>query len=532
MKKRILIAGLALLAGLGGVGTAKAQPEMYGRVILAPYFDTSHMSLFSQNDFFYGTSRSAAMGGAFTSLGADLSSININPAGLGMYQSSDWGITQALSINTMATSAKNMSPGMLTSGGSRVSYGLNNVGMAYNLFNRSGTLTSMTFGFSYNRVANFNSHTSVRTLGESSSIVEMFHNQMNYKRLPFSEAETADPFYYDPPILDYWGAILGYHTWLLGDDGTNYTIMNGLVPADSYFRSVTKGGIYEYDFSLGANISNIVYIGATLGATHINYREENSYGEGYEHADVGGMEYTQDTRISGTGLTAKLGVIARPLPALRVGVALHLPTFYSVDKSYSSVMESGEHRKTSGDPLVDKRSFTTAPRLLTGVSYVIADRIIVALDYDVAWYGMIHDRTENSIHAEESKSESRGLYKAAHSLRAGVEVSLSDRMSFRAGGGYKFDFMEDKHFLSYGNPAPKSGYHLSAGVGFNIGRNGYIDLTYLFNRQNYTDYDYYYYNDGVNIVSQYDKVGDNDYDRAYSQRRNHHMITLTFGSRF
>jgi len=33
----------------------------------------------------FGTARVMGMGGAFTSLGADLSSMSINPAGLGMY---------------------------------------------------------------------------------------------------------------------------------------------------------------------------------------------------------------------------------------------------------------------------------------------------------------------------------------------------------------------------------------------------------------------------------------------------------------
>ena len=40
----------------------------------------------SQTTFSLGTARSMAMAGAFTSLGADLTSMAINPAGLGMYR--------------------------------------------------------------------------------------------------------------------------------------------------------------------------------------------------------------------------------------------------------------------------------------------------------------------------------------------------------------------------------------------------------------------------------------------------------------
>ena len=46
----------------------------------------------SQTQFNFGTARSMAMAGAFTSLGADLSSMSINPAGLGMYRHSDLSI--------------------------------------------------------------------------------------------------------------------------------------------------------------------------------------------------------------------------------------------------------------------------------------------------------------------------------------------------------------------------------------------------------------------------------------------------------
>ena len=55
----------------------------------------------SQYNYSFGTARSAALGGAFTSLGADLASMAINPAGLGMYQSSDVGFSPSVTSSTM-----------------------------------------------------------------------------------------------------------------------------------------------------------------------------------------------------------------------------------------------------------------------------------------------------------------------------------------------------------------------------------------------------------------------------------------------
>ena len=59
----------------------------------------------SQTQFNFGTARSMAMAGAFTSLGADLSSMSINPAGLGMYRHSDLSITPLVTLARADNSA-------------------------------------------------------------------------------------------------------------------------------------------------------------------------------------------------------------------------------------------------------------------------------------------------------------------------------------------------------------------------------------------------------------------------------------------
>ena len=45
-----------------------------------------------------GTARFMSMGGAFTALGGDLSTLNQNPAGIGIYRSSEVGLTLDLNI--------------------------------------------------------------------------------------------------------------------------------------------------------------------------------------------------------------------------------------------------------------------------------------------------------------------------------------------------------------------------------------------------------------------------------------------------
>lgn len=531
-----LLIGIALLAG-----TSSALAETSGRIINAPYFDISQRILFSQNDYVFGTSRSSAMGGAFTSLGADLSSMNINPAGLGMYQSSDWGITQGLSITGINTSSPNMQPGNFSSGGTRTSYGLDNVAIVFNTYNKARTLTSLSFGFGYNRTANFNSNSYARASGNNVSIANMFSKQLDVMANmsdPIGPADlqsSARPFEDDRIYFDEWGAVLGYQSGMLTNSGGNYGIALGPnAETESFLRSVTKGGIYEYNFSLGANISNFLYLGASIGASQIQYKELLTYEETFSNQSsdfVGKLWYDQNTHISGAGFTMKLGAVVRPVEPLRIGVAFHLPTYYTINKYYTGEMGTDIPRSANTGRLEDELRFNTAPKLLVGASVVMGSRAILAVDYECAWYNKIRTRSVEMKDEEASKEESDLFFKPGHTLRAGVEFRVSDVMSLRAGGGYQFSMLNDKYWLA-NTPVAHSGYNVTAGLGFNVGRNAYIDVAYLFKHSNYTGYENYYFKDGGNWAYQYDNLNGNDIPREYIQKKNYHLISLTIGSRF
>ena len=53
-----------------------------------------------------GTARFMSMGGAFTALGGDLSTLNQNPGGIGVYRSSEIGAT--LDINAQSVKSQDM----------------------------------------------------------------------------------------------------------------------------------------------------------------------------------------------------------------------------------------------------------------------------------------------------------------------------------------------------------------------------------------------------------------------------------------
>ena len=84
---------------IGKIFTAGCAALLLGTALQAQ--SAGDLLRLSQYNYSFSTARSAALGGAFTSLGADLSSIGINPAGLGMYRGSEFGISPTLTSSVM-----------------------------------------------------------------------------------------------------------------------------------------------------------------------------------------------------------------------------------------------------------------------------------------------------------------------------------------------------------------------------------------------------------------------------------------------
>ena len=101
----------------------------------------------SQTDF-RGTARFMAMGGAFGALGGDITSMNQNPAGIGVYRSSDVSVTVDFDMQSAKSEDRSFSDKMDQTKVSCNSFGY--IG-AYRL--NSDGLRTFNWGVSYNRSA-------------------------------------------------------------------------------------------------------------------------------------------------------------------------------------------------------------------------------------------------------------------------------------------------------------------------------------------------------------------------------------------
>ena len=383
----------------------------------------------SQTTFSLGTARSMAMAGAFTSLGADLTSMAINPAGLGMYRRNEISITPLMSF----ARAENNAPAFNSNGKNRFSIG--NFGFTANVYEGSGPLVSVNIGFGHNRLQDLNHQYSYYTQGNVSSIADVFlrhaaiqrHQQgSDHRRLQLEQLQSP-PLGFDPRIQ---GRIYGSNRWQVAADLDRHNVDIG-----NYTTVVSSGSVGEYDISAGLNLNNKFYIGATLGIQSLHQRKTYYYGEDYVYPGNGtdpNLDYqllysnfNQEVILDGAGVNFKLGMIYRPIQNLRIGFAFHTPTYYWIDRTYQAYTDSGVHVNNPSDPdglkpgpdgnqytnalspvLEDTGGynweFTTPARLMFGISYAFGNRGLISVDYERDWYNGMRMKTILGVAATKS----------------------------------------------------------------------------------------------------------------------------------
>lgn len=313
-----------------------------------------------------GTARFVGMGGAMGALGGDISTIGTNPAGIGIYRSND--AMMSFSFSSYGTESNYMGS-KINSDKTRASF--DNAGFV--LSSKIGNATALryvNFGFNYHKAKSFYKNMSMGgNLGAYSQTFQMAEQARGI------ESWGSHP-YNDDNVG--WLSILGYDSWLISNlttdntgmpykdedgnqiknsDGTPLYEMPGFYygmyeNGDATFRSEERGGIEQYDFNVSFNINDRVYLGLTIGAYAIDYNKYTFYDENYT-GDYAGQGYnlTSWNRIQGSGFDFKFGAIVRPFEysPLRIALAVHTPTFYSLDYKTSALVQADVRNEVSGN---------------------------------------------------------------------------------------------------------------------------------------------------------------------------------------
>lgn len=502
-----------------------------------------------------GTARSLGMGGAFTSLGADMASFGYNPAGFGMYQRNEISVTLGMGI----TNAKNYNA-FSTSDNRNIRIAINNIGASFKVYESSGRLTAINFAFGYNKTADYNFDMGYEGPATISSLADAFSDIANGGQLGInSNNKITDPNgYYDYDMNPYyWGSAMAYKAGLI-NMGSNGWYPDEIGPGaqmSQYTNISSRGSAGEFSFAFGFNFSNIVYLGASLDIQSISRKQSILYNEYINYAEGGrpdaasypyqlqNFEFGQSVIVNGSGLGAKFGIVVRPVESLRIGFAVHTPTYYSIAYRYSASLAStalsagdnpygwevingyvyaNEDTPVLQDGGDNRWTFTTPTRLLAGISFAVGQYAAISVDYQYDIYRTLklnYAPTDTGYSSDSFRSNLRNT----HTLRGGLEVKPAPWLSLRAGGGFRTKVLSNNYdFVDFSEPIADKMWYASAGLGFRLGKVTSIDLAYQYRNTRYSDY-----------YSFYTKLGDTpNASPLYGLDIISHNIALTFAFRF
>lgn len=469
--------------------------------ISAQYIDNA--LIFSQQ--YYGsTARLKAMGNAFGALGGDFGALSINPAGVGVYLRGELSTTMSpLNQNNIETVYQGNA---YTENNNNFNFKNFGYVSALPMNQNSAGCVSLNFAIGYNRLANLNGNSYAGSNNSPHSRMDAFAQNTN--GIVYTDLVTTDNYDpYDNGIP--WESKLSWENYLIevtnpneaGDQYTTFLFQDEKV---KQYESVShEGFINEYLASFGANFSHKLYMGMTFGMQDLYYDEAKFYNESGEW---GKFDYTNSNTTSGVGYNFKFGLIYRPVPALRLGAAIHTPTYFYMKESYMSVMSSnlidiypeanGSHYEES--PLGNyDYDFNTPLRAIGSVAYQIAKKGIISMDYEYVDYSnMKFKHGQDGYGFGYENGDIKEIYQSVSNIRIGAEFRPTEAISLRGGAEFLGNPYRSKAFgVAQENAGYKSGSY-SGGLGYRLGKFS-ADLTYsLGNRTNYM---FMYQVDGMNI---------------------------------
>jgi len=431
---------------------------------------------FTQN----GTARNMAIGGAMGSLGGDITANHINPAGLGLYKTTELvfslGALKNNNVFDYRGTTNSNDKGIAKYGAMGIIIGTTN---PY----KNEAVKSSAFSFSVNQLASYNNHISYQGFNNYSSFSEQYLEELKY-----DNADTA------AALSNYiFGSTLGYRTYLIdtvNDASGKFNGYKSLVPistgVNQHYNAVTKGGYHEIAFGFATNIKNQWYLGGSLTVPLISYQRQLDYTEtdatNNPNNDFAYFNYKESLKSFGVGIGLKIGAIYKTNTSWRLGLAIHSPQFIGFkDKISASMITNTENfkgiRSESSDALNDftagerKYTITTPYRVIASASYVFNEteninkqRGFLSADVEFVNYrGARFTRTDGNGDAVD------GYYKKLNNT---VKDIYKGNINIKVGGELKFNPIAVRLGVAYyGSPYNDAEINasrmvLSGGIGY------------------------------------------------------------------
>jgi hypothetical protein len=395
---------------------------------------------FSQNNL-TGSARVLGSGGAFGALGSDMSAVAINPAGIGLYRRTE------ISLSAAVTSYLNDSRyiGTATTE-SKTGFNIPQLGIVYTKvqqgFNGDETkgIVSYSFGFGINRLNDLNANTNFSGNNSKSSITDYYAEQANGKLFPGSYSSYINNIAgmaWNTYLIDATGANTYASTFKSNND-SNFSIRQSAISRKS-------GSNNEYAFSSGLNLSNTLFLGASLLFQNVNYENSNIFSENVLSRRIDTSYTSSDliynTKTTGTGVGGRFGIIYKPIDYFRVGVSYTTAVRLNLKDEFGFAINSVVNGKVynysqfSGQNKLITEYDIVTPSKLTLSGAIMHPKIgFISFDWDRVDFTQARISSKEQIFLAENNAIKTN-YAVANNIRIGSEFKYKNAR-FRAGYSY------------------------------------------------------------------------------------------------
>ena len=463
-----------------------------------------------------GTARYVGMGGAMEALGADVSTIGSNPAGIGLFRRSQLSVSGGL---LMQSNGKEYGDGKKTNAS------FDQIGFVYTT--RASRGSNLNFGFNYTKGKNFDFLLNASgKLGNGSQ-----NNQSYLKHVLGSENYGGfDVRKKDDAYIGFASPQANFVSWTWNQ--LDYLYFNTLLPdattagkfnnylADSYtFDKASTGYVGNYDFNISGSIQDQFYLGLTFGLKDVHYDSESRYNERLSNG-VGDVSVLDIRRITGTGFDITAGIIVRPIASspFRIGAYVKTPTWY--DLTTSNVTRIDRNTNTGGKndwgevPNSYDYKLWTPWKFGLSLGHTVGNYLALGLTYEFEDHSTLDSRIndggyyndyygtyyETSSADKSMNKHTKQALKGVSTLKMGAEYKPTSNLALRLGYNYispKYnkDAQKDPTIVSPGRAYSSSTdfvnwdstNRFTFGIGYQINKFN-VDLAYQYSMQKGTFY--------------------------------------------
>lgn len=516
----------------------------------------------------HGTARYVGMGGAMGALGADISVISNNPAGIGLFRRNDISIGMGAVVQDAPA----------VEGENRAHYTFDQVGFVASFGGRSAE-NHINFALNLQKKIDFR-HSMIAENGQLGGLSQA-------AQLAGLMADFYDDYTENVGSLVNQAYSAGLYDVFAG----NGEQLQYKANQNSFYRT-TSGNLFGMDLNLSGGVQNRFFWGLTFGIDFLNYYSDFSYLEmrdgyfgGQPLPDYSVQDYTLEGthNVSGAGFNVKLGTIFRPIEdsPFRIGIAVETPTWYTLRQEdnwftfwskwqnngwnadavpasydYTYLDQQGKYQGyDSPDASYLEFNLHSPWKLRASIGSTVQDFLAWDVEYEYAlndkatmgypryesngWddqsVGMDSDKGMNAL--------TKKVMSGVHNVRAGLEFKPVESFAVRAGYNFyskpmkdngRYDQSIDSYYMNYVLGTDymnlKATNIFSLGMGYRY-KNFYADVAYKYRHQKGDFYAFDdHYQTAVQPETQFVTTG--DYLHPTSVNLDRHNVTFTLGYKF